>query len=516
MPGATIRRAWPWMLVALVTQLSLANAWRFADRVANPLVHADSWYFLDAFVEPWDSGELGWREFFIKRGSNDHAQPLHRLGLLLNLETQELDFGFEARLAMLGLSLLVLLLLGLGIAHLRRELRYGSQPHGVSIRWQAVLPLVLLPAMVVSLNSHEIYYWSLVNFFHVSLLPALLLIALVCWRFRPDLPARDPWWIGPLVAAASFLVQLALDGAGLLAAAALLPVLAWAAWRLHQPRRALILAAWMLGGLLAYRVGYSVLFPMADPAEVATTSDALAYLLAHRHEAVRWLMHPAVASLVHPMHLPFWVEASTEPRLRGAIALLVLVLHALFWCSLARDRRPAPLSLFAAAMMLLVYGMVAGILLSRLPQFGTDYLLQSRYVAFYQLANAPLLLHLVVVLSRHSVRVPRGQSAAIIVLVLAGFWLQGLLTQRAWEQAPYIQQYIRDMAGNVLCLAQHPGLAAPTCQPGNSICATGPEARDRLVALLQRRRLNLFAPGFRERHALDEGIDAASCLAPPP
>jgi hypothetical protein len=514
MQGEGLRRAWPWLLVALVTLLALVNAWRFADRVANPLVHADSWYFLDAFVEPWDSGELGWRDFFIKRGSNDHAQPLHRLGLLLNLETRDLDFGFEARLAMLGLSLIVLLLLGLGITHLRREAR--AAPPDAPFRWQAVLPLVLLPAMVASLNSHEIYYWSLVNFFHVSLLPALLLIALVCWRFRPEAEANDALWVGPLVGLASFVVQLALDGAGLLAAAALMAVLAWAGWRLRQARRALLLAAWMLAGMLTYRLGYAALFSLTDVAEVATTADAIAYLIAHRHEAAHWLMHPAVASLVHPMHLPFWVDGTSASRLRDAIGLLVLALHALFWWSLVRQRRPAPLSLFAAALMLLVYGMVAGILLSRLPQFGSDYLLQSRYVAFYQLANAALLLHLVVVLARSNVRTDRVHSVAIVLVVLGGVWLQALLAQRAWEQAPYIRQYIRDMAGNVLCLAEHPGLATPTCQPGNAICATGPDTRDRLVTLLQRRALNLFAPGFLERHDLDEGLDAASCLAPPP
>lgn len=513
MSSAGWRRAWPWALVALVTLLSLANAWRFADRVANPLVHADSWYFLDAFVEPWDAGELGWEEFFIKRGSNDHAQPLHRLVLLLNLETQDLDFGFEARIAMLGLSLLVLLMLGLGIAHLRREARAGP-PDGM-IRWQAVMPLALLPAMAASLNSHEIYYWSLVNFFHVSLLPALLLVALVCWRFRAEAPARDPHGTGFLVALASFAVQLALDGAGLLAAAALLPVLAWAGWRLRQPRRAFVLAAWMIAGMLAYRLGYEALFPAPD-AGGGANSGAIGYLLAHRGEAARWLMLPAASSLLHPMHLPFWVEEPTAPRLRDAIALFAIALHAAFWWSLARTRRPAPLSLFAAALMLLAYGMVAGILVSRLPHFGTDYLLQPRYVAFYQLANAALLLQLAVVLGRPSVRAPQLQSAAIVGLVLAGLWLQFLLTQRAWEQAPHIRQYIRDMAGNVLCLAEHPGLATPTCQPGNAICATGADTRARLVALLQRRHLNLFAPGFRERHSLEEGLDATSCVTPSP
>ena len=232
---SALRRGLPGLLVLVVLALSWANAARFSAWVANPLAHADSWYFVDAFLEPWDAGELSWREFFVKRGQEDHAQPLHRLALLWNAETHALDFAFEARIGLAGLSACLLLLLGASLLHLRAA---GLRLWALSV--PLALSLALLPAAAFSLNSHEIYYWSLVAFFYVSLLPALGLMAWVCWQsiapVRPagighaERPARhaEHWrpsmlrWL--LTVLGCIVVQVALDGAGVLVVAR---VLAW-------------------------------------------------------------------------------------------------------------------------------------------------------------------------------------------------------------------------------------------------------------------------------------------------
>lgn len=499
--------AWPWLALALVGLLSLGNAWRYGAWIANPLVHTDSWYFLDAFVEPWAEGSLGWQQFFEKRDSSDHAQPLHRASLWLNLEWAGLDFRFEAVIGLIGLSLCVLLLCLLAWRHLRRHAQPGASARAISV------PLLLLPAMALSLNSHEIYYWSLVNFFHLSLLPALLLMAFVCWQFgATDAKVRRGSLV--LAMALSLLVQVALDGAGLLAVAALLPVLVWAGWRHGQWRRALAFALAIVVGLLVYRGLYASLMPPVADSQSGGLLPALAWLREHASEAWRWLLLPATASIVQPLHLPFWLPQVALAPVQYGLGVLVLAAHAAFWWSQLRDRQPAPLSLFAAALMLLSYGMLAGILLSRLPVYGTEYLLQSRYVAFYQLANSALLLQLLVVLAR-APRLSRVPAAALGLLLVAGLSLQVLLSQRAWEQGVHIRQYSRDMASNLVCLGAHPGQAAPVCQPGNVICQSPPEHRDRLFALLQSRQLNLYAPGFLDRHGLDEGLNPASCLVGP-
>lgn len=497
----------PWLAVALILALSLGNALRYGDWVANPLVHTDSWYFLDAFVGPWSEGQLDWRHFLLKRDSSDHAQPLHRLALWAHLEWAALDFSIESRLGLLAMGLCLALFLVLCARHLRRH------PPADGARWPAAVPLLLLPAFAMSLNSHEIYYWSLVAFFHVALLSALALFAFVCWRMgEPAGRSRSATFA--LAFALSLIAQMSLDGAGVLAVAALLPVLAHAAWRLGQWRLAAGMGLSILAGLLAYRVGYAVLMPPVATSQIGSLGAALGWITANLSESWQWLLLPASASLAHPQHLPFWMDESLVVPAQYALGGLALLGHGLFWVSVLRDRQPPPLSLFAAALMFLSYGMVAGILLSRLPIFGTDYLLQPRYITFYQLANVALLLQLLVVVARRPAPAAQWQrGVALSALLILGLGLQALLSVRAWEHGVHIRQYTRDMAANLLCLSENPGQASPRCQPGNIICEAVPEHRDRLFQRLREHQLNLHAPGFLASHGLDQGLDRQSCFA---
>jgi hypothetical protein len=60
-------RWYAFALIAAVFLLAAATAFDYAGRVANPVVTADAWYFLDVFVAPDVNGELTWRDFFLKR-----------------------------------------------------------------------------------------------------------------------------------------------------------------------------------------------------------------------------------------------------------------------------------------------------------------------------------------------------------------------------------------------------------------------------------------------------------------
>jgi hypothetical protein len=503
------RRSLAWLAVALLTALAMLNAGRYLEWVANPVIHSDGWYFLDAFVEPWVRGELDWRHFFEKRDASDHAQPLHRLVLWWQLEFGDLDFTMEARLGLLGLCLGLVLMQLLCWRHLRH--------HGEGVgALLALAPIALLPWFVLSLNSHETYYWSLVMFFHLSLLPALLLMALVSETVAKNDCAQPSRLRLGLVFVLALLLQPALDGAALLVVLAMLLTLLWAGWRWRRGRAALQLGACMVAAMLLFRLTYAWLMPPVGEGSAGGLLQAASYLVLHAGEAWKWLLLPAGASVVHPDHLPFWFEADDAPRMQWALALLVLVLHVAFWWSQLRDRRPSPLSLFAMGLMLLTYGLVAGILRSRVPVFGSDYLLQMRYVTFYQLANLALLLQCVVVIARSDWRLRRPLLAGLAVLLLAGGALQWALAQRAWEHGQYIRAFGLNMAGNVHCLGQHPRLEAPVCQPGNAVCALPPVRRQQLLDLLRARQLNVFAPAFVERHGLAESLSSTSCLAESP
>lgn len=508
MISAQAGRRLGWTAIGLLTALAMLNAWRFSEWVANPVIHSDGWYFLDAFVDPWVRGELDWRHFFAKRDASDHAQPLHRLVLWWELEHGDLDFALEARLGLLGLGLCVALLVFMCWRHLRRE----SQS---SRSWLALLPVALLPWFALSLNSHETYYWSLVMFFHLSLLPALLLMAVV----SETMAAEGRIWPSRgrlvLVFALALLVQPALDGAALLVVAALLPTCVWAAYRWQRARAALQVGACLLAAALVFRFAYAALMPAVGEGSAGGVLQAAAYLLAHAGEAWKWLVIPASASVLHPDHLPFWFSEQNVPRAQWALALLVLGLHAAFWWSQLRDRRPAPLSLLAMSLMLLSYGLVAGILRSRVPSMGSDYLLQVRYVTFYQLANLALLLQCVVVSARIDWRSQRPLLAGLALLLAGGGMLQWAIGARAWEQGQYIHAYGLNMAGNVHCLGLNPRIESPICQPGNAVCEVPADRRQQLLTLLRTRHLNVFAPAFVERHGLAESLQSTSCLKPP-
>jgi hypothetical protein len=494
-----------WVAIGLLSALALLNAWRFSEWVSNPVIHSDGWYFLEVFVDPWARGELDWQHFFAKRDASDHAQPLHRLVLWFGLETGDLDFALEARLGLLGLSLIVLLLLAMCWRHLQA---YG-RGSGAML---ALAPVALLPWFALSLNAHEIYYWSLVMFFHLSLLPAVLLMAWVSILLAES--AERPLGNARLagVFALALLVQPALDGAALLVAAALIPATAWAAFRLQRTRAALQIVACLVAAVLLFRLSYAWLMPaMGDP-QSGGLLQAAAYLWGHADQAWKWVLLPASASLVHPDHLPFWFAADDVAAAQWAFGLIILVLHAAFWLSQLRDRRPTALSVLAMALMLLAYGLVAGILRSRVPVFGSDYLLQVRYVAFYQLANLALLLQAVVVLARSELPVRLPRLAAVALMLAGGGCLQWALAARAWEQGQYIHAYGLSMAGNVHCLGLNPQATSPVCQPGNFVCDASPERRQRMLELLRTRQLNVFAPAFVERHGLSESLGSDSCL----
>lgn len=500
---------WSWRLGAtalvLVASVAAVNAWSFFEWVVNPVIHSDSWYFLEAFVGPWTRGEFDWRLLFSKRGADDHAQPLHRLVLFYSLRYGDLDFVWEGRLGLLGLCLGQLLMIGLGWRHLRRQLNQQAA-------LVALIPLALLPLFALSLNSHETFYWSLAMFFHLSLLPALLLMALITSSLvgapGDDLkPSRLALLCGLV-----WLVQLALDSAALLLALALLMVLGWAGWRLQRARAALQMAACMLAAMLAFWLASAALLPPVAESNAGGALQILRYFFGHWSEAWRWAALPASASLVHPDHLNVWFGPERASEVQHALALLVLSLHGLFWWSQLRDRAPPALSLFAAVLMLFSYGLVAGILRSRVPVFGVDYLLQVRYVAFYQLANLALLLQLVVVTARSGWPLRPQRLALVGFALVAGAALQLQLSERAWEQGAHIHAYGLNMAENVRCLGEHPELTAPVCQPGNFACNASPEARQRLLRLLVEQRLNVFSPEFVARYELAQIPGQASCV----
>lgn len=490
-PPAARGARWPLLvaglLLASIGFAAMLDAWRLTARTANPVVMADAWYFIDVFVEPQVEGRLAWRDFFAKREATDHSQPLHKAWLAANVRWFGLDFRLDALVAFGGLVLCTLGLLAVGLAARRGRLGMGD-----------MVVLAAIPLLMFSLNSNEIYSWPLVMQYYLGL-PFVLLLFAVCAR-----DARHGA-IGVFAAALAGLVVL--DGGGVLAAIAACAGLVLRSavrrqWRVGAVRVGAVVAAFA-----AYKLAWALLMPPLPPSAAGGLFEALRGLPSDFASWWSMVAIAATASLVHIDHLRDWAHAP-EAALRwvSVIGAAMLALHAAFWVAARRTLREGMAGPFACMLMLYVYGMWAGIVLGRVPVFGVDYLWQSRYVAFFQLAIVALALQwLASSPPTDGDAAPRRGRVALgcgIALTLLLAVLQGPMAARSWEHARYLPDFFANSARALYCVAAHAGRSDLVCPPEHAVCDWSPEDRDRLVGVLARHQLNVFSPAFQSRHGL--------------
>jgi hypothetical protein len=186
---------------------------------------------------------------------------------------------------------------------------------------------------------------------------------------------------------------------------------------------------------------------------------------------------------------------------------LMALLHLWFWRSVYRTIGTHSAAAFACALMLYIYGMLAGIVIARVPLNGVEYLWQMRYVAFFQLANIALILQWFVSASLAAKQdQTRGARAAfslapVLALALMG-WLQWQVSAHAWFRAPFVRTFNENLADTVYCLAQHPQIAKPVCSSFHAVCEWTPDVRVRLVKTLKDHQLNVFSPSFQQRYGI--------------
>lgn len=502
------RRRWPsglgWLLLLAIGLASVGNAWHYTETNANPVIIFDAWYFADVFVAKQAEGTLTWRDFFAKRDSSDHSQPLHKLWLAANTRWFGLDFRFDALVAFGGLVLCVLVFVGLGLSALRA--RRLTVLDGLAL---SALPLVMF-----SLNSPEIYEWPLVTQYYLALPFALALFAVAA------LSRRGRAWPLAIVAFAALLV---IDSGGLLALIATALVIALRGSRGGTWAQAWPALAALVFAVLVYRMTWWWLMPPVPQA--AGMLHGVSALIAEPATLWKLFAIPATSSWVHWDTLFYWFES--PQRVTRAVAIIgaaVVVLHACFWVSIWRTLAQHPVAAFAAMLMLYVYGMWAGVVLSRVPESGADYLWQHRYIAFFHLANVALILQWVVASAARLPPPPgsrwrwRWQVLIPVPAIAALVWLQWALADRAWYRSPYVLAGIPIIAAEVYCIGAHPDAQAQAfeCSALHPVCDWPQPVRAHAVAALREHRLNVYDPGFIARYDLDPAsVDLNACLLPP-
>jgi len=189
-----------------------------------------------------------------------------------------------------------------------------------------------------------------------------------------------------------------------------------------------------------------------------------------------------------------------------ALRLGFIVAHLLFWWQAWRGR-PTAAWFIAVATMLMFYGLCAGVLIGRVPQYGEAAFLQPRYIVFYQLHVVALLMMAV---SRYVERRPAPERTTVLhaggVLVaacLALVVLQAPLIREAWIRAPYQQAYVQRLATQMEGLAEKPEVAPANCMPQITVCRMPEPVRVRAVVFLRDHHLNVYSPAFRQRHGFE-------------
>lgn len=464
------------------------NALWFAVKAANPLVVADGWHFLDAVVMPYAHGELEFGDLFVKRGAMDHSQPLRKAILLMHYEWFDLDYSVEAIVgACAGIA--NLLLFGALLAASR-----GRVPPTTTER----VGFLALAAAYLSLNASVVFSWPLLTLNYTSHTFLIAYFAAAWWALQ-----GTDGWRGPVVVLlAGFVLGVVADDTGTIAAIALAMAAALHGVRTGAARRAVAVAVAGLAGQAVYLVFYRFVAPPVGGA--VSLGELAPALLSRLGEWWQWLAIPLSASVAHRSQMDAWLGEAASAWLPSVVAVVLLLAHAWFWWKAVAGRRNAP-AFVATCQMLLFYGLLAGMLLARVSQHGSDYLWQPRYVLIYQWNLVALLLMALAQLApARNATMPAGRTAATATLVasLLVLALQVPLAMHSWHVLPYAKRFQQRQAMQMRQLAESPARVPRKCVHTLVVCRHPAERRAELMGFLRDQRLSVFAPGFAARHPL--------------
>lgn len=474
-PASRSDRHWR-TLAALLTGVVVFNTFAYMVRFSNPVITCDYWYFVDAFVRKVDGGSLGALDFFVKRVGPDHAQPLKKLVLLLNVKFADLDLAFDAVIGFFFAAASVAFLEGLirrDLPDRRRDLFYA-------------ISSAALAASVLTLNAGVVFGYSLVLLEFSVYLAAIISFA-TAWRAM----AGGSWW--PYLVSIIVLNLIADDSAALTTGAIFASCLILA---LKQRRlQPMMVATLAIAVQLLFLLAFQPHMPTHGSVPGMPPGSNPVSMLLSQPQWLGLLTIPLASTLAQLNQIQYWapnhVIAAT-----WALATVAAFMHAAFWYRATRG----PLNqtgFVAIALMLLMYAYVAGIWYARVPMYGTAYLNSPRYCFFYLLSNIALVLMATVEYRRPMHR--SGPAAAVVAvgLLLA---VQFPLSVYTWSTGPGVSKFQRAMGRQVLQLNALPAGASPSQLPLLSACNAPPSIDT--VRFMQSHQLNVFSEGFRQRHPL--------------
>ncbi|HST45470.1 MAG TPA: hypothetical protein VLK29_09650 [Luteimonas sp.] len=465
-----------WVLVAVIA----ANTLLYASAVANPMIMADNWIFVDTFLRHVIDGNGDLGDFLVKRRGFDHGLPHFKLMMLLNAWWLGLDFRFEA------IAGAVFAVAGWWV--LARTALSDAPP--ADRPPAAYLALAAVAAVQLSLNAFYTWLYSMVALGFLDYLLAFLAFG-AAWG---ALQGARTW----LFACWILLYAVVADTSATIAGIAVAMAILHAGWRLGRMRRALGLVGIVVAALVASRLLYATYGEIRGETLAVFNApfDAhIAGLVAHGSDAWRWGISPLASGVAWKGVLEYFLRTHWQLG-QVVLGLVVAAAHVWFWWRALRDR-PRAAAFMAVCLMLLFYGYIAGVLYGRVFVRGSLYFDQDRYVSLYQIGILALLLMATSrALDRPRHAPVQRMVAACAVLLLA---IQVPLTLHSRGALVGIHSYYRAMAGEYGHVIRNPG-PDRTCVDQLTVCGLGPELRIRVLDMLRRHQLNVFSPAFARRH----------------
>lgn len=469
---------WLWIYLAF-----FLNTLIFVVLVSDPLLTQDSWYFLDAFVRHAYDGTLSVGDFFVQRTGLDHAQPLRKLVLLIEVKW--------FRLSLLPQAIIGLFCAGLCAYLLHKLVQQDADDRGN--RLDAGLMWLVMGCVLISLNSTGVWTWSLVALGYSSLI-------IVFWFFISVWRALETGRLAEVIVSAVLLATVSDDTALLAGAAALLATVGYGC------KKNLRRKWWSVPVVFVILIGVvqillDVFGPVVGVGDIQKMGvGGFFRLLLHGEGWWQWPTY-ALSNSVASMDVLLWLDPAHVVQWQILLAAILVCLHLWFWAGFLRARATGT-TFVAVCLMLLFYASVAGIVYGRVGEFGSNYLNEPRYVLLYQLNLVALALMYVGVRRTRDKSPPKvwhrlrlGTGFAFVFLVF-----QVVLAKHAWHTAPYIRFYYWQMAEQTIAMAKNPDITPPNCVPELPICGMPPGKRAELLGLLQQHNLNVFNDKFRAMH----------------
>jgi len=472
---------WPTLIALALSILAFANAAMYISHAGIPFVTSDGWYFVDAFLQKYYNGGIDLQDLYVKRSLDDHAQPIQKLLLIWNADHFDLDFVIESYV---GLAFAAAAWLLVFIAAYRdNTVRHSSH-------WWT-LPITASAFSFVSLSGGMAFNWSLVTLGYLGPL-AMVGLALAAWQSVEN----GRWW--PLLLLGPF-ITFTLDTSGFLCVLSLTFTLLLrllkqrgAGWRSTAGTLSLLAAS-----VLLYRY-VSAIYLYPDLAQAAQTDEPIKVLAGYGWESLLKMMLSIAALSVADRDGFITGLGPHAHDLHLGLGIIVATGHAWFWWRAMRDRWNST-QFLAVTIMLFCYGAVAGIIVERIPTFGTEYVFQQRYLMLYQCGTVALA---VMAAGSSWSEWPRWEWRAATFACISLIILQIPLSRETWRAVPYVQIYANNLGRQIILLGHDPTMRLASCAPTLVICQAGRDEQIRSIELLRRRRLNAFSDEMLERHSM--------------